>query len=290
MRLVSKPRPVAEPLADRDRLTEIVHSFHKRKALVCGDAMQDAYIHGHVDRVSPEAPVMVFVPGWSEVRRGGADNVAHQLEELGLEIIPFFSPTPSVKTRYMVGHHQVFRVDRDSATSAQSMDRKAALELLDQDIAVVVLSDYAKGWVTTDLCGCLISAATELKIPTVVDPKVSDWTRYRGATLMCPNHLEYAGHEKLVFPYLWLKKGAQGIEVFERGVSKQTVHATAVHVSDVTGAGDIVTALAAAGASVGAGSIDSARLAALAAGFAVGQVGTSVCSKDTLLKLIQESS
>jgi bifunctional ADP-heptose synthase (sugar kinase/adenylyltransferase) len=282
-------KSVAAFLDHRVALTDLVHSFERKKAFVVGDAIRDDYVFGRIDRLSPEAPVPVFIAERTESRRGGADHVCAQLEQLGLQTITFLTPTPSVKTRYLVQHHQVFRIDRDSSMAAATPDRHTALGLLDQGIDVVVMSDYAKGWLTAELAGCLIAAAAELNIPVVVDPKLVNWARYQGAMLFCPNHLEWERHSAdFAPPFVWVKRGAEGIEVREHGRVVGAVAATARSVIDVTGAGDIVTACAAAGAAVGAGSMMAARLACLAAGHAVSEVGTSVCSKAKLLELIEE--
>jgi bifunctional ADP-heptose synthase (sugar kinase/adenylyltransferase) len=283
----SKNTPSRHDLCQR--LTDLLLSFERRKALVVGDAIRDDYVFGRVDRLSPEAPVPIFVDERTESRRGGADHVCAQLEQLGMQTISFMTPTPSVKTRYLVQHHQVFRRDRDSHMRADTPDRQTALGLLDQGVDVLVMSDYAKGWLTAELAGSLIAAAAELNIPVVVDPKVANWKRYEGATIFCPNHIEWDRHVcDFAPPFVWVKRGAEGIEVREHGRVVGIVSATAKSVIDVTGAGDIVTACAAAGAAVGAGSMLAARLACLAAGHAVSEVGTSVCEKAKLLELIGE--
>ena len=273
----------------RATLADLVASFHGRRALIVGDAIIDEYVFGHCDRLSPEAPVPVFVSERVERRRGGADHVSHQLEQFGIQTNHYFAPTPSLKQRFIAGHHQVFRIDRDSAMRPGLQDRQTALGMLD-GMDVLVLSDYAKGWLTAELAGCLIGAASELKIPVVVDPKVASWARYAGATVFCPNHIEWERHSCDFIPaFVWIKRGPAGIEVIERGKSVGVVPANVRSVIDVTGAGDVVTAVAAACAAVRAGSLDGARLANLAAGESVGQIGTAVCSKARLLELVGEA-
>ncbi len=282
----------AYQLAMPASLAEIVERFAGVSALVIGDAMIDQYHFGRIDRISPEAPVPVFVEDQSrvETRRGGADNVAHQLEVLGCTVSKAYALRHSVKHRYMVGHYQVFRVDLDSSEACEVKEFETGGQP-----HVIVLSDYAKGFLTDDLCRQVIELAREHHIPVVVDPKGSDWSKYRGCTVLCPNESEYDRWNKEDQPdALLLKCGAKGMKLIDyaRGHSIDDcidIPATARHVYDVTGAGDVVVALVAAALGVGCDLQRAAHIATHAAGYVVGEVGTAVCPKPTLLHLIADT-
>jgi D-beta-D-heptose 7-phosphate kinase / D-beta-D-heptose 1-phosphate adenosyltransferase len=271
-------------------LADIVERFAAVSALVIGDAIIDLYHFGRIDRISPEAPVPVFVEDRTQVetRRGGADNVAHQLEVLGCSVSKAYALRRSVKHRYMVGHYQVFRIDLDSSERCELNEFKTGTRP-----HVIILSDYAKGFLTDTLCRQVIDLAREDRIPVVVDPKGSDWSKYQGCTVLCPNESEYEKWNKEDQPdALLLKCGAKGMKLIDyaRGHTiEDCIHipAAARHVYDVTGAGDVVVALVAAALGVGCDLQRAALIATHAAGYVVGEVGTAVCPKETLLRLIE---
>lgn len=273
------------------RLLDTVERFSAVRALVVGDALIDHYHFGRIDRISPEAPVPIFVEDYSkaEIRRGGADNVAHQLEALGCQVCTAFALRRSIKHRYMVGHYQVFRVDKDHYETPHE-----SFEVSLHDVDVVVLSDYAKGFLTPALCQDVIETAKAKNIPVVVDPKGTDWSKYSDATVLCPNQREFEAWNKLMPPaQIVLKRGEHGLSVIEYCEGENgyraccDVPAQARHVYDVTGAGDVVVAVVAAALGVGCGLRDAARLATFAAGYAVGEVGTTVCPKEKLIELVR---
>ncbi len=262
-------------------LASIVHDYSKVRALVIGDAILDQYHFGRVDRICPEAPVPIFLEDYdrAETRRGGADNVAHQLEVLGCQVNTVFAARRSVKHRYFAGHHLVFRRDSDSTRVPTVQDYQTALRYL-QETDVVVLSDYAKGWLTRDMCQLVMSTG----IPVVVDPKGTDWTKYQGATVICPNTQEMVeGPCGATGAVIVQKQGPKGLTILNGNYAFSQIAATAQQVYDVTGAGDTVTALIAASLGVGATVHDAAVIANAAAGVVVGKLGTAVCTKEELL-------
>lgn len=272
---------------------EILEKMRGAKILVIGDPIRDDYVFGRVERICPEAPVPVFIPDREESRPGGASNVAHQLNALGCATYTFFPQNVSVKTRYMAGTHLVLRVDEDSKYGhAQSTDVDQAERLIKGLLPkAIVLSDYNKGWLTDHMASTACSVARHLKIPTIVDPK-NDWFKYRGCSLLCPNEKEYLAQgdyaaERWAGKIL-LKRGEKGMSLFQGDDSDcwHDIPATARHVYDVTGAGDTVVAVVAAAIAVGATYLEAARLAALAAGWVVGEVGTAVCTNDKLKELV----
>jgi bifunctional ADP-heptose synthase (sugar kinase/adenylyltransferase) len=276
-----------------NRLQEIVERFAGTKILVVGDAMTDVYHFGRVTKLSQEAPVPVFVTELTDGRPGGAANVSAQLQVLGCDVTNSFA-RPSercIKHRWIQGTHQVFREDHDFHATPDIPDITRTLGALRCDQKALVLSDYAKGWCSVGMCQELLANALELRIPAVVDPKGSDWLKYQGATVLCPNEQEFATTApKPGGSAIAIKLGANGILLMGdyADFSSERFPAKARHVYDVTGAGDTVTAIIAAGLAVGSGLADAARLANLAAGWVVGEVGTASCSAAQLIELARE--
>lgn len=271
-----------------DYLVDIVRLFGTVRALVIGDAMVDQYHWGRVDRVSPEAPVPIFIEEGAESRRGGADNVAHQMEALGCYVKTIFAKRWSVKHRYFAGHHQVFRRDDDCWADAEDVDEACKrIAAYIHHFDVVVLSDYAKGLLTPQLCQDVIN----IRKAVIVDPKGSNWEKYRGAAVICPNEHELGSHsEDWHCGLIVAKLGAKGLAIRTHdGVEHLKIPAVAKQVFDVTGAGDVVTALIAAGVAVNASMENAAIIANHAAGIVVGKLGTAVCTSAELIQALQHA-
>ncbi len=268
-------------------LTEIVEAMSKVNALVIGDGITDRYVFCRAERLCPEGPVPVAIPERIENRHGGAMNVADQMRALGVSTEGLHGYPLSCKTRYMVGHQLLLRVDEDNDATLDPNDGIAVFcELVGKrKVDVIVLSDYLKGTLTPELCQYAIKFANDNGIPVVVDPKGSDWSKYAGCDWLCPNEHELkVWNGQPASGKLLTKRGAEGLRISDsHGVRNWP--ATARRVFDVTGAGDTVVAVVAAVLAAG-GSIDqAAAIANLAAGYVVGEVGTTVCPKDKLLEL-----
>ncbi len=192
------------------------------RVAIVGDLILDRYVTGDVARISPEAPIPVLTARSSELRLGGAGNVASNLrsmqaevdivgvvgdDDLGAELGSMLSglgagvsglvvdpQRPTIeKTRMLSGVHQMLRVDWED-TSPLGAPRVAALvaaaeRAIDRADAVV-LSDYGKGVLAQDVLPRAIEAARKKRIPCLVDPKREDFRAYRGATLITPNRKE----------------------------------------------------------------------------------------------------
>ncbi len=247
-----------------------------------GDAILDIWVHGKVERISPEAPVPVFVEERREERRGGAANVIANLEALGC-IPSFYGVARSpLKTRFVVNHQQIFRSDIEDCSAITSREEDAIVRACDLDAPwdVLIISDYAKGVCTPSLCQRLIKWAKAAGIKVVVDPKGDDWNKYNGCDLITPNEKEYA---RIVGQHwldnsagLVLTRGGKGIS-FWRG---KWIHIPATNTGpvDVCGCGDTVVAILSAALAVGYDLESAARLANVAAGVVVGKFGTATCS------------
>jgi D-beta-D-heptose 7-phosphate kinase/D-beta-D-heptose 1-phosphate adenosyltransferase len=190
--------------------------FSGLRVLVVGDAMLDLYYTGHVERISPEAPVPVVSAQHVREVAGGAANLAMNVLALGgdCSLLGFLGPdentgklarllaqanvenacittrVPCVaKLRVVAGHQQIVRVDFDSHpddfNEADYDALKDQIRKLVPKHDLVILSDYAKGVCRADVCATVFEIAG--KIPVLVDPKGAHWEKYQGATLVKPN-------------------------------------------------------------------------------------------------------
>ena len=183
-----------------------------------------------------------------------------------------------------------------------------ALDRLLQGVSAVILSDYSKGVVTPELCARVIAQARSLGIPVLVDPKTPDLGRYAGATVVCPNlnelsvatgvkaemldQLLIAGESQRKqhgFEHLAVTMSEKGIRVLSNDGSYYSP-ARARQVFDVSGAGDTVIAMLAAGLAAGLGLAATVELANRAAGIVVGKVGTVPISRHDLILALTPSS
>jgi len=195
------------------------------KILLVGDNCLDVYQYGTIDRLSPEAPVPVFVPTYTEKREGMAGNVANNLEALGCHVNYLHGKT-STKTRLIDSRskQQIVRIDDDKFSETLTFET----DIPDVYDAVVV-SDYNKGTVSYELIEELIA----LSIPVFIDTKKTDLERFQGAWVKI-NELEYS-KIKSECTGLIVTRGAKGARVIHHDIE---CPAPNVEVSDVTGAGD----------------------------------------------------
>jgi len=313
--------------------------FGELKVLVVGDLMLDRYILGEVDRISPEAPVPVLRHVQRYERPGGAANVAMNLAGLGCqtllagfwgndteqrELAAFLDaakidtagmvttglPTIS-KTRIVGRRQQLLRLDIESLEKPGAVDQQRLLErvvaLVDK-VHAVVLSDYAKGALTPELCEAVIRAARAKGVPVLADPKTPDFSKYSGATMVCPNLNELsiatgvAAHEldallvggevqrkEHELRFLCVTMSEKGIRVLsDEGAYHSPARAREVF--DVSGAGDTVIATLAASLAAGLKVESAVELANLAAGIVVGKVGTVPIAHHELIAALTPSS
>ena len=195
------------------------------KILLIGDNCKDIYQYGTIDRLSPEAPVPVFVPTRTEEREGMAGNVFNNLEALGCNVNYLFGET-SVKTRIIDARskQQIVRIDNDVMSTPITFDA-----IISDTYDAIVVSDYNKGSVSYELIEELIA----LSIPTFIDTKKTDLERFQGAWVKI-NELEYS---KITSECtgLIVTRGARGASAVHHDIE---VTAPRVEVTDVTGAGD----------------------------------------------------
>jgi rfaE bifunctional protein kinase chain/domain len=316
--------------------------FAGHRIMVVGDVMLDHFVIGHVERISPEAPVPVVRFARDEFRLGGAANVAHNVASLGgrARLIGLTGVDPSAdqlraeliaagldagglvidesrsttrKVRVVtMRNQQVARVDYE--TEAPASD--AVLDRLVDEIKessrqsdAIVLSDYRKGVISVPVIATAVAAANAAGIPLLVDPKVPQAERYRGVTLLTPNHHEAelmtqapirtaddvaqaarTLHERTGASVI-ITWGEHGMFVFDRAQplsSDSSLPAAAREVADVTGAGDTVIAVLALGLASGATLLDAARLANVAAGLVVGRFGPAAVTAAELARAAEQ--
>jgi D-beta-D-heptose 7-phosphate kinase/D-beta-D-heptose 1-phosphate adenosyltransferase len=302
------------------------------RALVIGDVMLDRYVWGEVTRLSPEAPVPIVrsarktqVPGGAAnvamniaglgaavtvIGTGGGDAEQETLEQLLLaanvrnSIVPVVGGTTTSKLRIIAGTQQIVRVDDEEISTQTESAFVQILQHIDEELSgasVVVLSDYAKGVLTERVCRTVISKASKLGIPVLVDPKGKKFERYMGARTICPNLKEL--REELELPlgtteevlieardlakrlgvdYLTVTLSEKGIAIVtERSI--YTHSAVAREVFDVSGAGDTVIATLALCVASGLPIEQAATLANIAAGIVVRKAGTAPVMAEELL-------
>jgi D-beta-D-heptose 7-phosphate kinase / D-beta-D-heptose 1-phosphate adenosyltransferase len=321
----------------REVIRQIEHEWASKRLLVVGDVMLDKYVFGEVARISPEAPVPVVLATHHSEQPGGAGNVAMNLARLGAKacVVGFTGgdenerllvsrlaaegieagfvvsqgfPTVT-KLRILGGRQQMLRLDTERVGAHEQADYErliaAVLEKL-PGCDAVVLSDYAKGVLSSEVCARVISAARAAGIPVLVDPKSEDFSRYRGATTICPNLGELAAAVHLsprnldgpdlkalldaaeaMVPaldveFLIATLSEKGIALVRAG-SRFVAPALARQVFDVSGAGDTVIAVLALSLASGLEPETAIELANVAAGIVVGKVGTVPVEKHELL-------
>lgn len=209
------------------------------------------------------------------------------------------------KTRIMAQGQQLLRLDEEEFAPPQATERAILLERFQACLPgcdAVILSDYDKGLLASvpgadSLCKPIIEAATQLGIPVLVDPKGNDWNRYTHAQCVTPNSSEFLAQLKLEdkqivereqcealayelcskysFEHLLVTRGAKGMALFTEKSAPCYLRSVAREVADVSGAGDTVIATLAACIGKGLSWEDSAHIANVAAGIAVGKVGTA---------------
>ena len=307
-----------------DSISSILNQFKDKQVLIIGDAMIDAYMWGNIHRMSPEAPVPVVDIEKRESRLGGAANVALNIQSLGAKPVLFSAigtdhygdvfmmlmekqklsreglqrlsdRNTTVKTRIISDNKHVLRVDEESTKPITEYFVATELEVLirSKKFDVVIFEDYNKGLLTEKLITKAIQIATELKIPTIVDPKKDNFFAYKGVDIFKPNLKEIKEGLEIEFDvlseselsknvaFVLEKLNAKGIllTLSEHGIyyqSKSKILRESAHkrnIVDVSGAGDTVVSVAALALACGLDDDDLMRIANLAGGLVCEKVG-----------------
>ena len=304
------------------------------KALVVGDFALDTYIIGSVGRISPEAPVPVLHVKEKKSIPGMAGNVALNLISLGASVkvlgrvgidqegrvlISYLQDhgvdtsamvieqdydTP-VKKRMIASAQQLLRVDFETITQLSEKIETLLIESLPrllQDVDVIALSDYKKGFLTSKLISAIICEANLQKKIVIVDPKGNDFSKYLNCTLIKPNLQEAylaancergidlntvakALLEQSMAKYVLITRSEEGMTLFDREQTRQDFRVESREVKDVTGAGDTVLAMMVMGMGNGLCPSICTQLANVAASLAVQKMG---CARVTLSQIAEQ--
>jgi D-beta-D-heptose 7-phosphate kinase/D-beta-D-heptose 1-phosphate adenosyltransferase len=317
-------------------LHTLLNSLGKPRLLVVGDLILDRYTWGEVTRVSPEAPVLVLRADREEVRPGGAASVAALLraldanvtlagvvgddvagrvlrkllqdEGVAQDVVLCDAGRPTTSKERLMGRaahrhpQQILRVDREEThplpTDVEQHLLQAILSQVDQHAAVLV-SDYAKGVCTPALLGALIARAAAHGIPVFVDPaRITDYARYRGATVLAPNRAEaelatgrkirtaedalaaaHALRDLTACGTVLLKVDRDGMVLVTDSHPGRVYPTQRREVYDVTGAGDMVLAMIGLCRASGVDWDGAVPLANLAAGLEVEKLGVALLTR-----------
>ena len=314
-------------------LADILKGFPGRRILVLGDVILDWYWWGQASRLSPEAPVPVVRKQRTTLQPGGAGNTAANLAALGARVSLFgvvgkdghadelrtalsahgvdtgglvadaARPT-TTKTRVIAAHQQVVRVDEESTNAISEAVVADVLKAVKKDLEnadAIVISDYAKGFLTPDLLRAVLNESRRAGKRVFADPKGADASRYQGVFLLKPNRLELglltglptATHDEVLAAgsrlaasmpgtHILVTEGSEGMTLFADSQAPEHLAPTPRQVFDVTGAGDTVLAVIAMGVTAGASWSQAMQLAAEAAAIAIGQMGSVAVGLESL--------
>jgi len=309
-----------------------VPDFSTVKILVAGDLMLDQYWFGPTSRISPEAPVPVVKVSKTTARAGGAANVAvnlsglgantmvtgvvgddangihlrELLDQLGVESDLCKSLHPTItKLRVISRNQQLIRLDTEDMYSAADAEELAVIvERSLEGQHVCILSDYAKGSLGDTMQ--LVSLCRKAGVPVLADPKGTDFTIYKGVTVLTPNLGEFEAvvgksqndaeliakaqelRAELDITYLIVTLSERGMMVITEDGEPELLPAKAREVFDVTGAGDTVIATLAACLGAGLNISEAAGLANLAASLVVGKIGVASVTPSELRLALHE--
>lgn len=319
-----------------DSLKSIIQKFDHKKIICFGDVMLDRFVYGSVSRTSPEAPIPVLLIDHEQSMLGGAGNAAANLKSLGAQPLMIgligqdsagdtltrlceqelgssdglisIAEFPTIeKTRFLAANQQMLRVDREDAKYKLSDTAQAKIkETIDRLVALadgVLISDYAKGLVTEELCQYLIQAANKRALPILVDPKGTDFTKYNGSTVIKPNKKELFEVTKvpcktdeevdtsatallntLSVDGLIVTRSEDGISVITKDQDTKHIRTNAKDVFDVSGAGDTVGATILLSITSGGTLEEATEIGNIAGGIVVGKIGTAKVHPDDLLE------
>ncbi len=309
-------------------------SFSDIRVAVIGDSMLDTFITGSVTRISPEAPIPIVKHQKETNHPGGAANVAHNIASLGGKVtlitilgdddagellltslreaaitVEYALVDPLVntiqKTRILAHGQHMLRIDKETIQPLSVQNEKTILtkflHTID-DYHVVILSDYAKGFLTKTLVHGIKKVCLVKNIPIIVDPKPENITLYKGVTLITPNHKEITtitkeidAHkaakilQKNIGSAVLVTLGSDGMYLLDGNKDGIAIEAQAQEVFDVSGAGDTVIATLALCIAQGHTLQDAAYIANIAAGIVVGKSGTATVTFKELSQFLKKS-
>ncbi len=325
-------------LPTKERFSKIVNAFSNiEPILVVGDVGVDKYTYGEVKRISPEAPVPILEVSKEWQKLGLAANVSDNLQSLGVKstlcgvvgndqnaslleslleeeglktwgIVRSANRMTTFKERVTTNQQQICRVDYETNQELDEDSFKKILNRLEDfygNHSLVIIEDYGKGLVTSELCQVLISKFKSMNKMVAVDPsRNTSPLYYKGCDLLKPNFVESQmmaealGYRKLkdvakiaevLIDKLDLKKliitlGADGMALLDREADGKLhmIPTVANEVFDVSGAGD--TAISAISSALAAGATleEAAWIGNCASGVVVGKKGTASVTREEL--------
>ena len=325
-------------------IASLLRRVEGRRILVIGDVMLDHYFFGDATRISPEAPVPVVHVQKETYTAGGAANVAlniaslrgsveviggigddangeklrTRLTERGIDFDPVFllgATRTITKTRVVVRNQQLCRLDHEERPSAYRQvlatpERLALVEVKIRGCDGVILSDYAKGVLSTPVVRQLVELARRHRKFIAADPKPASGIEYKALDLLTPNlkeAIELSGihltdddppnleamcaelRRKFDLRDLVITLGADGMVIAQAGEPMRQIPTAARQVYDVSGAGDTVIAALTLALTAGATLAEAANFANAAAGVVVGKLGTATVSPEELLAYTHQS-
>jgi rfaE bifunctional protein kinase chain/domain len=325
-------------LRDRyEELEDYIDRFPSTNIFVLGDIILDEYIWGDVSRISPEAPVPVVDIKTETKRLGGAANVVHNVislggksilsgvigeDDAGREVIEslhalglttegvFMDPgrRTSIKTRVVARNQHVVRFDRENRRPLDPSITDKLLNFLEKNmdsIDTIIVADYGKGVISSQLMKGLRDLVMDSDIILAVDPKTDHFEYYREIDVITPNHneagsfcrFEIVDEETLIragmkmlndlqCKSVLITQGKEGMTLFEKGEEPCHIPTIARKVFDVSGAGDTVISALCLGLASGMDLKSAAVISNLASGMVVGEVGTSVVTTQELKNVI----
>ena len=303
------------------------------KILVVGDLMIDQYLWGSSERISPEAPVPVININQDNEVLGGAGNVVNNLKKLGAQVDIFSvigncaassdivnllneigvntqnlikqkNRILSKKTRIIASHQQVVRYDLETKDDIEQQSEDKLLNNLKNAInqyEIILLSDYGKGVLTTNVTRTLIDLANAQGIKVLVDPKGDDYSKYSGAFLLTPNKKEASEITKidiknnttllnaakklktdLNLQISLITMSEKGIAIYDEELRiKPTITR---EVFDVTGAGDTVLSSLGYALALNTNIDDAVEFSNLAAGVVVSKIGSATATINEIIE------
>ena len=309
------------------------------KILVIGDLILDEYVWGGINRISPEAPVPILETRSETLALGGAANVANNLVALGCEvhlcgaigqdekgdkllqlihnrsiqtegIFRFVHRPTTSKMRIIAHNQQVLRIDKEDNRPITEETEKKLIQYIGQILPGmdgVICSDYQKGILTEKVIHSIMHRGKNSKKSVIVDPKSSDFSLYKDATVITPNLKEVDSSVPIKIidketlnraaEYLLnltrskailITEGKDGMTLFQSKEKPASIPTVAKEVFDVTGAGDTVISVFGMAVFVGLDFKEAALLSNMAASIVVGKVGTAVVTLNEISEFLNE--
>jgi len=316
---------------------KLFDSFAGLKVGVIGDVMLDTYMWGHVERISPEAPVPVVSLDKKSYRIGGAGNVALNAQSLGAQVFVlsvigsdedgnkleslFTEKNIQInhllrsnkrittnKTRIISRNQQMMRLDAEITRDLDSHDAvnlvdKVKLFIAREKPNVIIFEDYNKGVLTETVIHEVVSVCKKAGVITAVDPKRKNFFTYKGVDIFKPNLKEVKEGLNLLIDEInkevlenihkelaaILKHDISFITLSEKGVFYEQARQSALiashirNISDVSGAGDTVIAVASLVYAATKNVHLMAEIANIAGGLVCEEVGTVAINREKLL-------